>query len=170
MAKQPDGTVRWWIEHDGPESERPQIVVSAADARRHPAHGDTRVFQVTDLLTGKRVRLRRADCGLGCQCALEFAPRRKRATGGLPQGSASRLGRLTKTEDRNGGADKMDLPEGHNWREIPCNLTGTYLWHCTNCNAGVVATVEQDGSTSTEFEPCDDPDCDCGGCAESMAD
>jgi hypothetical protein len=65
-------TVRWWIGNEPNPDDRLQIVVSASDAKRQPAHGDTRVFQVTDLLTGKRMRLRRADCGLGCQCALEL--------------------------------------------------------------------------------------------------
>ena len=68
-----NGTVRWWIGTESDSNERAQIVVSALDAKKHPPHGDTRTFQVKDQLTKKMVRLRRADCGAGCQCALEFA-------------------------------------------------------------------------------------------------
>jgi len=70
-AKEPE--VRWWIGTSNDPAKRLQIVVSKADAAKHPPHGDTRRFVVTDLLTGKRIRIRRADCGLGCQCALERA-------------------------------------------------------------------------------------------------
>jgi hypothetical protein len=70
-AKEPE--VRWWIGTSNDPAKRLQIVVSEADAAKHPPHGDTRRFVVTDLLTGKRIRIRRADCGLGCQCALERA-------------------------------------------------------------------------------------------------
>ena len=71
--KTPAKTVRWWIGNQPDPADRLQIAVSAKDAMKQPEHGDTRRFIVTDLLTGKRIRLRRADCGLGCQCALERA-------------------------------------------------------------------------------------------------
>jgi hypothetical protein len=70
-GKLPKSTVRWWIGTDSDSEKGLQIVVSAVDAAKYPPHGDTRRFIVTDLLTGKRIRIRRADCGLGCQCALE---------------------------------------------------------------------------------------------------
>ncbi len=76
MPKLPKGSVRLWIDSE-PEPDEPddrlQIVISKADAMKQPERGSTKRFVVTDLLTGKRIRLRRADCGLGCQCALKRA-------------------------------------------------------------------------------------------------
>jgi hypothetical protein len=71
-AKQPE--IRWWVGTQPEPEYRLQIVVSAEDAAKQPERGDASVFEVKDKLTGKRVRLRRADCGLGCMCALEIAP------------------------------------------------------------------------------------------------
>lgn len=68
-AKQPE--IRWWVGTEPDPDKRLQIVVSAEDAAKQPRHGDTTWFTVTDTITGTEMRLRRADCGLGCQCALE---------------------------------------------------------------------------------------------------
>jgi hypothetical protein len=67
------GTVRWWIGTDDDPDKREQIVVTAKDAAKQPNRGDVTAFTVKNLLTGKHVKLRRADCGLGCQYALERA-------------------------------------------------------------------------------------------------
>ena len=63
-------TIRWWIGTEPDPEQRLQILVSESDARKQPPRGSTRIFVVTDLLTGKYLALQRADCGLGCQCAL----------------------------------------------------------------------------------------------------
>ena len=65
-------SVCWFIGTDPNPEDRVKIVVSASDARKQPEWGSVRPFTVTDRLTGNCVQLRRADCGLGCQCALEF--------------------------------------------------------------------------------------------------
>src|SRR5579863_6705049 len=67
-------TVRWWVGTDLEPEKRLQVEVSAEDAKKQPPHGVTTTFEVTDLLTNKQIKLRRADCGLGCQCALELVP------------------------------------------------------------------------------------------------
>ena len=53
--------------------QRTQIVVSQADYDLLPSRGLRGSAIVTDTLTGKVVRVRRASCGLPhCLCALEF--------------------------------------------------------------------------------------------------
>lgn len=80
----PEDSVRWWLGVDG-GSEREQIVVSAADALKQPPRDSrsrkalAKPFTVTDLLTGKRIRLQRVDCGLGCMCAMDRVPMRQRS-------------------------------------------------------------------------------------------
>jgi hypothetical protein len=46
------------------------LLVSAEDYLRV---GATTHFRVTDLMTGMTHRLKEADCGLGCKCAVTFA-------------------------------------------------------------------------------------------------
>jgi hypothetical protein len=67
----PNDSVRWYLGTDDNPNNREQVVISAKDAAKRPMNGDTSTFVVTDLLTRKRIKLRRADCGLGCQCAIE---------------------------------------------------------------------------------------------------
>lgn len=67
---------RFWIGLQEDPDDRRQIVVSDADVRviREAMQSPTDEPEtVTDLLTGQTVTVRRADCGLGCRCALEFA-------------------------------------------------------------------------------------------------
>lgn len=66
-------TVRLWIGNDPDPEDRQQIVVSQADAARIPPRGgpSRKVTKVTDLLTGRSMKLRRASCGLpNCYCAV----------------------------------------------------------------------------------------------------
>ena len=52
-----------------PSGVRVVLLVSKADAAKV---GRER-FTVTDLMTGFKHKLVRADCGLGCRCAVSFA-------------------------------------------------------------------------------------------------
>lgn len=53
-----------------PSGLRVVLIVSEED-REKVLHRPDRVT-VTDLVTGFQHRLRRADCGAGCRCAVEF--------------------------------------------------------------------------------------------------
>jgi len=46
------------------------LVVSEEDYRKV---GQTLTYRVTDLMTGMVHRLKEADCGAGCRCAVTFA-------------------------------------------------------------------------------------------------
>jgi len=48
------------------------MLVSEEDEHNVLTIGDYEVLTVTDLVTGYEHQLRRADCGLGCRCAVEF--------------------------------------------------------------------------------------------------
>jgi hypothetical protein len=73
-AKDHDKGHKLYIGTEEPPDKRLVIVVSDADYERSPHHHGGRhgpdVVEVTDLLTGKRVKIRSADCGAGCRCAL----------------------------------------------------------------------------------------------------
>jgi hypothetical protein len=66
--------IRLWIGNQPNPDDRAQIVVSQADYVLIPSRGSRGAATVTDQLTGKVLRIRRASCGLPhCMCALEFA-------------------------------------------------------------------------------------------------
>lgn len=48
--------------------------------------------------------------------------------------------------------------KGHDWQEIPCNLTGGYLYECADCGAQLFHQEEPDGSSSSEYTPPEDED------------
>lgn len=55
-----------------PSGQRVVMLVSPEDARNVLTIGEYEILVVTDLVTGFEHQLRRADCGLGCRCAVEF--------------------------------------------------------------------------------------------------
>ena len=55
-----------------PSGLRVIMLVSEEDAMRVRRLDHDRPIVVTDLVTGFKHKLRRADCGLGCRCAVEF--------------------------------------------------------------------------------------------------
>jgi len=62
---------RLFIGTDPNPEDRLQIVISDEDNERIPSRGGRGKVTVTDTLTGKRLVLRRASCGIpGCLCAL----------------------------------------------------------------------------------------------------
>lgn len=36
----------------------------------------------------------------------------------------------------------ISLPEGHAWKEVPCDLTATFTWECTKCDASFIHSLE----------------------------
>ena len=68
-------TIKLWIGTHPDPDKRSTIEVSKADYERIPERGSRsrKAVEVTDVTTGKPVKLRRASCGLPhCLCALEF--------------------------------------------------------------------------------------------------
>lgn len=62
-----------WV---GLDEKARRIELSDADAARIPVTGKSGRATVTDLITGERVTVRRASCGLPhCMCALAFVKR-----------------------------------------------------------------------------------------------
>lgn len=73
--------------------DRVHMRLSRADGDAVMNLGPTDTVEVLDLATGVRAVLRRADCGLGCRCAVEFvdepdhAPGRSHSGACTPHGS-----------------------------------------------------------------------------------
>ena len=66
---------RYWIGTQPDPDDRLQIVVSESDhARISSVLKIDAPATVFDLLSEKNVTVQRADCGLGCRCALELVP------------------------------------------------------------------------------------------------
>lgn len=69
-------TVKLWIGTAPDPAEWPTIVITKEDYSQLPAKNARnwdKVVEVQDQVTGQRIRIRRAECGLPrCRCALEF--------------------------------------------------------------------------------------------------
>lgn len=67
-----------WIGTEPNPNDRLIITISEADAQKVLPEFIDGIVEVTDVTTDKQYRVQRADCGLGCRCALELAPEEKK--------------------------------------------------------------------------------------------
>lgn len=66
-----------WIGTEPNPNDRLILTVSDADAENVRPASIVGIVEVTDVTTNKKYRVQRADCGLGCRCALELVPEDK---------------------------------------------------------------------------------------------
>lgn len=123
-----DAKVNIWIGNQPNPDDRLRLSLSKADrerANRIP-RDSTETVTVYDIRTGKYYEITRADCGLGCRCAMglvsvsDTAPARKRAAAKQTKAAielAVVISRMKTSEEF--GADR---PEEYDWEETVNNL------------------------------------------------